>query len=59
MLGQSTSTFATIFVREAMQIGIIDLYYCPTKEMIADMFTKPLSRGKFESLRLAMGMEAL
>ena len=47
------------FVREAMQMGIIDLYYCPTKEMIADMFTKPLSRGQFESLRLAMGMETL
>ena len=46
------------FVREAMQKGTIELHYCPTKEMIADLLTKPLPRGQFEQLRSAMGMEA-
>ena len=45
------------YVREAVQ-GVIDLRYCPTSEMVADLLTKPLSRGQFEKLRLAMGMNA-
>lgn len=32
------------FVCEAMQKGTINLCYCPTKEMIADLLTKPLPR---------------
>ena len=47
------------YVREAVQDGIIDLRYCPTDQMIADLMTKPLPRRLFENLRLAMGMEAL
>ena len=45
------------FIREAVQKGTINLCYCPTNEMIADLLTKPLPRGQFEALRLAMGME--
>ena len=33
--------------------------YCPTEEMVADWLTKPLSRGPFEKLRLAMGMNTV
>lgn len=47
------------YIREAVQDGTIDLHYCPTSEMIADMLTKPLSKGQFEKLRLAMGMNTL
>jgi hypothetical protein len=44
------------YVREAVREGAISLAYCPTKEMIADLLTKPLSRGQFETLRSAMGV---
>ena len=47
------------YVREALQEGTIDLFYCPTEEMVADWLTKPLSRGPFEKLRLAMGMNTV
>ena len=43
------------FVREVVQKGLVDLRYCPTHQMIADLLTKPLSKGQFEQLRLAMG----
>lgn len=46
------------FIRETLQEGTIDLCYCPTSEMVADILTKPLSRGQFEKLRLAMGMNS-
>jgi len=42
------------YVHEAVQDGLISLLYCPTEEMIADLFTKPLSRERFETLRLSM-----
>ena len=47
------------FVREAQEEGMIDIVYCPTSEMVADLFTKPLPRGQFEKLRSLMGMEEL
>ena len=47
------------YVREALQEGTIDLFYCPKEEMVADWLTKPLSRGPFEKLRLAMGMNTV
>ena len=39
------------FVREAVQTGMINLSYCPTTDMLADLFTKQLPRVKFEALR--------
>lgn len=44
------------FIRETVQSGEIRLHYCPTKDMIADLLTKPLSRQVFELLRSNMGM---
>ena len=35
---------------------MINLTYCPTEEMTADLLTKPLPRGRFETLRMKMGL---
>ena len=35
------------FVRNALEEGKIDIKYCPTEHMVADLLTKPMSRLKF------------
>ena len=45
------------YVREAVQKKVISLNYCPSENMTADILTKPLARGRFESLRSLMGMD--
>ena len=37
------------YVHEALEDGIIDLIYCPTEQMTADIITKPLARQQFET----------
>lgn len=44
------------FVREQVQQGNLKIEYCSTKEMLADLFTKPLARGQFEYLRTKLGL---
>ena len=44
------------YIREALRDGAVDLIYCPTERMTADILTKPLSRGRFEELRSQMGL---
>lgn len=39
------------FIREQVERGTVELQYCPTEEMIADMLTKGLSRDQFTKLR--------
>ena len=39
------------FVREHVKKKNVEIVYCPSKEMIADMLTKGLSQVKFETLR--------
>ena len=45
------------YIREALQDHVIDLCFCPSSEMIADVLTKALSKKPFECLRLSMGIE--
>jgi len=44
------------YVREVIEEGIIEIEYCPTEVMIADLLTKPLSKERFERLRQMMGL---
>ena len=47
------------YVREALEDGIIDLIYCPTEQMTADILTKLLAHQQFETFRLEMGLKNL
>jgi len=44
------------FTREAVTNGQIKLEYCHTKNMIADILTKPLAKIQFEHLRSMLGL---
>ena len=43
------------FIRDMVQKGVLKLKYVPTKEQVADVFTKPLAHVKFEYFRDKLG----
>jgi hypothetical protein len=43
------------FMREKVTNKIVQVHYIPTKEQIADIFTKPLAKTPFEYLRQKLG----
>ena len=45
--------------RLAQKAGIIKLVYCPTDDMIADLFTKPLPPMKFKQHAKALGVKSV
>lgn len=47
------------FVRDQVEKNIVELKYCPTESMIADIMTKGLSREKFLKLRAMAGVVCL
>ena len=47
------------FTREAVVCGQVQFKYCPTRDMIADICTKPLPREHFEKLRRGLGLAAM
>ncbi|CAL9009981.1 unnamed protein product [Prunus brigantina] len=47
------------YIKEALQHGVIDLIYCPTKEQVADIFTKALAREQFSYLRELLGVKSV
>ena len=58
-VSHSRTKHIDIRFREAQEQGTIDIEYCPTYEMVADLLTKPIPRGQFEKLRTLMGLEEL
>lgn len=44
------------FIRDLVQRKIVALEYIPTKRQNAYIFTKPLNRSKFETLRQVIGV---
>lgn len=44
------------FIRERVANSEINLQYCSTKDMVADVFTKPLPREAFKKFRAALGV---
>ena len=44
------------FIRHLVERKIVCLEYIPTKRQNADIFTKPLDRSKFETLRQVIGV---
>ena len=47
------------FIREQVNNGTVELRYCRTNEMIADMLTKGLHRDQFIRLRHMVGVRAM
>jgi hypothetical protein len=43
-------------IRDLVEDGTLKIEYCPTSEMIADIFTKPLGRKSFQKFRDALGV---
>ena len=43
-------------IRQHQELGDIKIEYCCTESMIADIFTKPLGRVKFEQHRQSLGL---
>jgi len=44
------------FIRQTITSGHIMMQYCPTDDMIADIFTKSLGRVKYEKFRTLLGV---
>ena len=44
------------FLKDNVDQGYIKLEFCETEKQIADILTKPLSRERFEKLRMELGM---
>ena len=42
--------------KEKFKNGLIDIVYCNTKSMIADVLTKPLNKIRFLTLRDKLGL---
>lgn len=44
------------WIREKIQDGSIEIKYCPTEDMVADVLTKSLDKGKLTGFRRDLGL---
>lgn len=44
-------------IRDLREKGLIDIKYCPSGQMLADVFTKPLPRETFEKMISSLGLQ--
>jgi hypothetical protein len=44
------------FIRETVLSGAVQISYCPSSDMVADIFTKPLPNAPFERMREKLGL---
>ncbi|XP_068317241.1 secreted RxLR effector protein 161-like [Pyrus communis] len=47
------------FIRDAIQEGVVNLIYYKGEEQIADIFTKALPKGRFNYLRILLGVKSV
>uniref|UniRef100_A0A1X7TJD0 Copia protein n=1 Tax=Amphimedon queenslandica TaxID=400682 RepID=A0A1X7TJD0_AMPQE len=47
------------YARQQVKEGNIEIVYCPTEEMVADMLTKGLSQDKFVKFREMAGVKEM
>ena len=47
------------YVRDLITRKEVNILYCPSKNMLGDIFTKGLPRGQFETLREQMGLKTV
>ncbi|GJS37267.1 hypothetical protein Tco_0535649 [Tanacetum coccineum] len=47
------------FIKEQVENGIVELYFVRTKYQLADIFTKPLPRERFNFLIEKLGMRSM
>jgi hypothetical protein len=47
------------FIHQATASGTIKLFYCQTEEMVADLLTKALSKGKTAAFAASLGMHRM
>jgi len=43
-------------IRQFQQEGELELCYCTSEEQLANIFTKPLAKNRFEDLRVRIGI---
>ncbi|GKC57216.1 hypothetical protein Tco_1084814 [Tanacetum coccineum] len=55
---KTQSIFAALFIKRAGVNGIVELYFVRTEYQLADIFTKPLPRERFNFLIDKLGMES-
>ena len=45
------------FIREKLETGVIELKFCPTKHMVADVLTKAVARDRHQRLMMTFGLK--